>query len=91
MLKALFGPSTVPSVLRQGLNQTMALHRDIARKVAGSVTSSAQASENDPAAGGDPSDIGNDMAALADTQIRYEAEAKLLNLVYEQLRTSING
>jgi len=31
------------------------------------------------------------MASLADTQLRYEAEARLLQVVYQGLRTSIRS
>ena len=37
------------------------------------------------------SDIQRDMASLADTQLRYEADAKLLQSAYQRLRTAVQG
>ena len=94
MLRALFGPSTVPTTLRSGLDQSMATHRQIAQRVAESMSTSAEASAdiatNAAAAASRQENLANDMASLADTQIRFEAEARLLNLVYQGLRTSIH-
>jgi flagellar basal body rod protein FlgB len=36
-------------------------------------------------------DLQRDMSALADTQLRYEADAKLLHDAYARLRTAIRG
>ena len=94
MLRALFGPKTVSATLREGLDNSMAAHRAIADRVAQAVQSSAEASELE--AEGQPTEaeeqnIIDDMASLADTQIRYEAEARLLQLAYQRLRTSIRN
>lgn len=92
MLKALFGSTSLPFAIRRGLDESMATHRRIARKIAGEVSSSAQSSQG--AAGGasaNPDSLVQDMATLADTQVRFEAEAKLLRMVYDNLRKSIHG
>jgi len=96
MIHEIFGPSTVTSMLRGGLEETSATHRAIAGRVADTLKSSssvdfsnelesrkAQARLNDE-------DLQNDMAALADTQLRYEADAKLLQAAYARLRSAIN-
>ncbi len=90
MIRALFGSSTTPYILRRGLDAAMETHRAIARRVAGEVKASDQATAQNPAgAPADPSNLGDDMASLADVQMRYEAEAQLLHLAYQNLRISI--
>ena len=91
MLRALFGSTSLPYALRRGLDESMAVHRRIARKIAGEVSSSNQASKAGGTASANPNSLVQDMAHLADTQIRYEAEAKLLRMVYDNLRKSIHG
>ena len=91
MIKALFGPSSPSYALRQALDASMQRHREIAQRVAGALTSSAQGSGEGGATGAatNGEDLVQDMAALADTQIRYEAEARLLHAAYERLRSAI--
>ena len=95
MLKDLFGPRSVSSMLRGGLEEASATHRAIAAHVAGSLRSSTGVdfpSELEARAGrvrADQADVQRDMAALADTQLRYEADAKLLQAAYARLRTAI--
>jgi hypothetical protein len=94
MIKALFGPSSPTYALRQALDASMQRHREIAQKVAGALASSAQGSGDGSATGVSPGggeDLVQDMAALADTQIRYEAEARLLHTAYERLRSAIRN
>jgi hypothetical protein len=95
MIRSLFGPSSVAHALREGLDQEMAMHRAIAGRVSGALSSSthsdfsrtlAEASKRPESR---ESDLLGDMAALADTQIRYEVEAKLLQGVYKGLREAI--
>lgn len=97
MLKALFGPSTMTNMLRGGLEEASATHRAIAQRVAGALTASssvefpnALAAQN----GQKPlseADLESDMTALADTQLRYEADAKLLKAAYARLRSAFRG
>jgi flagellar basal body rod protein FlgB len=96
MFRSLFGPSTVSSQLRGGLEETSATHRVIADRVAGRLASSAQmgfadALQTEAERARAEADLQRDMAALADTQLRYEADAKLLHAAYERLRTAIKG
>ncbi len=95
MLKALFGPSTVTSMLRGGLEETSATHKAIAQRVAGALASSsstdfaAELGARQGAQRVSEEDLERDMTALADTQLRYEADAKLLQAAYQRLRTAI--
>jgi flagellar basal body rod protein FlgB len=95
MLKSLFGPTTVSSMLRGGLEETSATHRAIAERVARLLNSSSNVDFADElakkAAEGrvDEEALQRDMAALADTQLRYEADAKLLQEAYGRLRVAM--
>jgi flagellar basal body rod protein FlgB len=93
MIRALFGPSSTPYVLREGLDVTMQRHREIAGKVAAALKSSDPASAEAQNGGpqGSEADLTDDMAALADTQLRYEAEARLLHAAYARLRSAIGS
>lgn len=94
MIKALFGNTTTPWLLRRGLDTSMAEHQRIARKVAAAVTQSDEASggaDGGAAGAQGAADLSQDMASLADTQMRYEAEARLLQLVYQNLRSSFRS
>jgi hypothetical protein len=94
MIKALFGPSTVPHTLRGGLDASMTAHKEIARRVAAGLEASTQNpgdAQGGTAAAGEKPDLVQDMAALADTELRYETEARLLHLAYQGLRTAIRG
>jgi flagellar basal body rod protein FlgB len=95
MLRALFGPSSLTRMLRGGLEEASATHRAIAQRVAGALSSSTSVDFSDKlqAQGAqaklDEADLQRDMAALADTQLRYEADAKLLQAAYARLRAAI--
>lgn len=95
MLKQLFGPTTVSHMLRGGLEETSATHRAIAARVANLLTSSSSMDFSDELAKRtaegrlDDDELQRDMAALADTQLRYEADAKLLQEAYARLRTAM--
>jgi len=96
MIRSLFGPSSLSSQLRGGLEETSATHRAIADRVASRLSSSTQtgftdALQAEAARAAEEADLQRDMAALADTQLRYEADAKLLRKAYERLRTAIRG
>ena len=96
MIKALFGPSSLAATLRRGLDMGMAAHNDIARRVASAATSSSQTAplpgeDAEAAQAANKKNLADDMADLAEVQLRYEAEAKLLHAVYQNWRTSIRG
>ncbi len=95
MIKGLFGNSTLPGALRAGLDQASATQKAIAGRVAGALSSSSSTdfAGDFAAAKGksrvEEADLQRDMAELADTQLRYEADAKLLQQAYGRLRTAI--
>jgi len=96
MLRSLFGPNALSSMLRGGLEEVGATHRVIADRVAGRLSSSAQPVFEDKlqaeaARAQQEVDLQRDMSALADTQLRYEADARLLHDAYARLRTAIRG
>jgi len=97
MLKALFGPSTMTGMLRGGLEEASATHRAIAQRVAGALSASSSVEFPDALAvqsaqkQASEADLENDMTALADTQLRYEADAKLLKAAYARLRSALRG
>jgi flagellar basal body rod protein FlgB len=98
MIRSLFGTNTVVSMLRGGLEETSATQRGIAARVAQASTSSATgdfAGQLEAATRGlakpkmSDVDLQQEMAALADTQIRFEASSKLLHSAYGQIRTAM--
>jgi flagellar basal body rod protein FlgB len=97
MIKGLFGPSSLTSMLRGGLEETSATHHRIAQRVAGTLDSSSNtdfAGQLEGKNGGarlDEVDLERDMTELADTQLRYEADAKLLQAAYQRLRSAITS
>lgn len=97
MLRELFGPTTLTSQLRGGLEETSATHRVIADRVANSLQSSSTGDFGDELKAKQArallteADLQRDMAALADTQLRYEADAKLLQAAYTRLREAVRG
>lgn len=95
MIKGLFGNTTLPYALRAGLEEATTTHKAIAARVASAMESSSStdfagqlASANGRKKVADV-DLQRDMAELADTQLRFEADAKLLQQVYARLRTAI--
>jgi len=93
MLKGLFGASSVTSMLRGGLEETSATHRAIAARVAGALDASSSADFPGELAKSQAqeADLEKDMSELADTQLRYESEARLLREAYDRLRSAIRS
>ena len=97
MLKGLFGPDSVTAMLRGGLEETSATHRAISQRVADVLQSSSatdfsgELKAAEAAQRLDEADLQRDMSELADTQLRYEADAKLLREAYARWRTAIRG
>lgn len=95
MIKGLFGAGSVSSMLRGGLEETAATHRAIAARVSSALQSStstdfASALDAKTAQGRmSEVDLEREMTALADTQLRFEADARLLTEAYARLRTAI--
>ena len=95
MIKGLFGNGTLTSMLRGGLEETSATHRAIAGRVANALDASTQTQFSDALQAKHANqqirqvDLERDMASLADTQLRYEADAKLLQEAYARLRAAL--
>jgi flagellar basal body rod protein FlgB len=94
MLKSLFGPDSLTSRLRGGLEETSATQRTIAARVSRALTASSSADfagQLDAAGQAklNEESLEQDMTALADTELRYEADAKLLQTQYAQFRAAI--
>lgn len=95
MLKGLFGSNSLTKALRGGLEELSATHRVIAERVAGTLDASSTVdftqalAQSTAQARRAEADLERDMASLADTQLRYEADAKLLQEAYARLRTAM--
>ena len=91
MISRLFGAGTMTQALRSGLDEASATHRAIAARVADVEQSSITgfAGELSDSLANDDAELTRQMAALADTQLRYEATARLLQKSYADLRTAI--
>ena len=96
MLRELFGSSSITAKLREGLDETMSIHRTIANRIAAAHSGSsesgfAEALEAGAAAKTDEVDLTQEMSLLADATIRYELEARLLRGAYSSIRKAIGG
>ena len=95
MFKGLFGPTSLPAMLRGGLEETTATHKVIAERVSNALASSTsvdfgnELQARQGQAKLSEADLQRDMASLADNELRYEADAKLLQQAYAQLRSAI--
>jgi hypothetical protein len=100
VIKGLFGSSTTSWQLRGGLEELSATHRSISERIANASQTSASTDFEqvlDGATGGQEvtpvseEQLQVDMAALADTQLRFEAAARLLQKAYADLRISMRS
>jgi flagellar basal body rod protein FlgB len=97
MIRGLFGPSTLPSLLRGGLEEASATQRGISQRVADALAASTttgftEASQAAIAkAKQAEADMQREMGSLADTQLRYQADTQLLRGVYQRLKTAIGS
>ena len=95
MIQSLFGSETVVGTLKESLNDQSIRQRTISDRVANAMTPGAQfADQLDQAlAAGAANKVNlqDEMAALADTSMRYDAASRLLQRIYQQYRTAING
>jgi len=96
MLKGLFGAQSIAPQLRAGLDDATATHRAIAARVAGAIESSANvdfSSQLQASVDGQKpaTDLERDMSELADVQLRFEADAKLLQEAYGRLRSAMRN
>lgn len=93
MISGLFGQGSLTNTLRGGLEEASATHRAIADRVANSLerSSNADFSGQLDAKMASQEDIERDMTSLADTQLRYDATAKLLQQSYQEFRSAIRN
>lgn len=97
MIRGLFGASSLSTSLRGGLEEASATQRDIGRRVADAIAASTTTGYTDASqaamakARATEADIQRDMASLADTQLRFEADVQLLREAYQRLRTAIGN
>lgn len=96
MLKGLFGAHSLAPQLRAGLDDATATHRAISSRVAGALESSANVDFSQQLQQGmngqqPGTDLQRDMSELADVQLRFEADAKLLQEAYARLRTAMRN
>lgn len=97
MIRGLFGASSLSSALRGGLEEASATQRGIGQRVADALATSTatgftEASQAAMARAKEAeADLQREMASLADTQLRYEADAQLLREAYQRLRTAIGN
>jgi len=97
MIRGLFGATTLPAMLRGGLEEASATQRGIGQRVSRALETSTSLSFTDAAqaqlakARQAEADVQREMASLADTQLRYEADAQLLREAYQRLRTAIGS
>jgi flagellar basal body rod protein FlgB len=95
MLRELFGPTSLSTMLRGGLEEASATHRAIAERVANALPASstvdfsAELKASTERAQQTQADLERDMTELADIQLRYEADAKLLQAAYSRLHTAV--
>ena len=94
MIDRLFGPQTLTAGLKAGLDAESARQKQIAARVAGALQSSAGsgfAADLASKQGAPAEDLQKDMADLADVQLRFEADARLLHDAYARLRTAMKN
>lgn len=95
MIKGLFGPGTITHQLRQGLDELSVRHQGIADRVANALRVSSSTTDfaeelAEAQAAAQEAELQEDMVTLADNQIRYDADTRLLQDAYARLRTAIN-
>jgi len=94
MIDRLFGPQSLVSQLKAGLDVESARQKRVAARVAGALDASAGSgfAADLKAKGAAPGeDLQKDMAELADVQLRFEADARLLHDAYARLRTAMKS
>ena len=96
MIRELFGPSSKYAMLREGLDQATAAQRRIANRVANLTNGAANSGfatelARQTGARANQADLEKSMTQLADTQIRFDATAKLLQRAYAGIRTALRN
>jgi flagellar basal body rod protein FlgB len=86
---------TTVTDLKDGMTRSQETVRGIAHRVANATSGQerafASALEEAGNVAGEEVDLEREMVALADEQLRYEATARLLEKVYQQIRLSVRA
>ena len=92
MIQGLLGSDLI-SGLRQELDEVSVRSREIAHRVSNASNGTTASFEGalDEAMSGEEVDLEQEMVALADAQIRYEAVSQMLQEVYSQIRSSMRS
>jgi len=89
MLNRLLGPGTSAPTLKSGLDRTSADLREVTHRLANASTPGF-GTLMDARGGVTPTvNLEEEMVNLADGQLRFEAQAQMLQRVYQQLRSSV--
>jgi len=95
MIQGLLGRSTPVAMLKDGLDASVARTYGIAHRVSNASTPGgagfAGALEEQVSAAGGAVNLEAEMVALADEQLRFDATARLLRKVYDQVRSSVRS
>lgn len=96
MLDRLLGADSPIAAVRDGLDRSTAAVRGVASRIAGAGANDASSFQDalDGAQGkpaGNEIDLEAEMVALAEEQIRFDAQARMLEKLYEQVRLSVRG
>ena len=91
MLDRMLGTGSTVSDLKVGLDRSTRNVRQIAHRVANAASGVEEdfAATLEEAQRGRQVDLEEEMVSLADEQIRYEATSRLLEKMYQQIRSSI--
>lgn len=91
MLFGLIDRVSSATSLKDSLDVSSQRTRAIAQRVAAATTQNGSGFAMPPLAGGAPAQVNleQEMTDLADTQLRFESAAKLLEKTYQMVRTSI--
>lgn len=94
MIRGLFGASTQVGLLRSSLDDQATRHRAVSDAVANAMTPQTGFADalNQQLGDGEvtEADLHDQMVALADTSLRYDAAARLLQRTYQGIRTAIH-
>lgn len=97
VIRSLFGSATLVGVLRAGLDDQSARHRELSGRMANLLTPptygafAANLEQQLTAGVAGEADIHRQMVALADVAVRSDATATLLQRTYQQFRTALRN
>ncbi|NOT34385.1 MAG: hypothetical protein HOP12_09470 [Candidatus Eisenbacteria bacterium] len=95
MIRGLFENRSLTAQLRAGLEEASATHRGISERVANALSASSSTDFSGELASRlgtaqqREADLEREMASLADTQLRYDADTRLLQEAYGRLRVTM--